>query len=90
MPHSKNGAILCTVQHCIPPVIVYDVYMAVYIIIDGEDKETSLSLSETAELQQKIQDLHKLHLSQRQEIVQRDTQIEQLVSSVANSDCLNK
>ena len=79
--------ILCTVQHCVPPVIVYDVYMAVYIIIDGEDKETSLSLSETAELQQKIQDLHKLHLSQRQEIVQRDTQIEQLVSSV---DCLNK
>ena len=56
-------------------------YMAV-CIIDGEDKETSLSLSETAELQQKIQDLHKLHLSQRQEIVQRDTQIEQLVSSI--------
>ena len=70
-------------------VFVYDVYTAVYITIDGEDQETSPSLSETAELQQKIQDLHKLHLSQRQEIVQRDTQIEQLVSSIANSDCLN-
>ena len=50
-------------------------------IIDGQDNQTSPSLSETAELQQKIQDLHKLNLSQRQEIVQRDTQIEQLVSS---------
>ena len=51
-------------------------------VVDGEDNQTSPSLSETAELQQKIQDLHKLNLSQRQEIVQRDTQIEQLVSSV--------
>ena len=50
-------------------------------VIDGQDGQTSLSMSETAELQQKIQDLHKLNLSQRQEIVQRDTQIEQLVSS---------
>ena len=54
-------------------------------IVDGEDNQTSPSLSETAELQQKIQDLHKLNLSQRQEIVQRDTQIEQLVSSVYQS-----
>ena len=59
-------------------------YVCLYVcmpIIDGQDNQTSPSLSETAELQQKIQDLHKLNLSQCQEIVQRDTQIEQLVSS---------
>ena len=48
-----------------------------YIV--GLDKPPSLSTSETAQLQQTIQDLHKLQASQRQEIVQRDTQIEKLV-----------
>ncbi|XP_065910290.1 general vesicular transport factor p115-like [Dysidea avara] len=55
---------------------------------DGEtvfDKPPALSTSQTAELQQTIQDLHKLHTSQRQEIVQRDTQIEKLKLELENA-----
>jgi len=61
------------------PKMCFLVCMLYIHCVVGLDKPPALSTSETAELEQTIQDLHKLQASQRQEIVQRDTQIEKLV-----------